>query len=444
MTQPSISQTKPSDYEATRTILVHGIMTSAKWQKTASEVLSDQRIPFKIYDFGKYGLHKYLFKGVNDRKVEEFYRDYGAILREYGGELDVRSYTKRPSVVAHSFGTYLVGYSMLKYEEVRFDKIIFCGSVLPTDFDWATLFRRGQVNRVKNEYSAKDFWGGVTGKVVSKTGLGGVKGFHVYLADFEEKAYEFHRHSDYFDCQHIQNSWVPFLRKKPSPFSIKHGREFSDIKAFNDTLDYTAANIDSESYGKLPHFPEVDIPRGLSAEWIEVCPDIYTFLMDRDSGLAVGYINAMPVTDSTFQKIKEGHVKDNEIEAEKVQPIAPGSSLKVYLMSVAISRAARNIGQGLFNEAFQKLINGLLDKLIHYAESQNVRLSEVVGVGWTTEGRKLCEMLGMKEIAKDPFGNPVYWAEFTVKNMRSKERILPGLRKLLDLYEKLPLTERLP
>jgi hypothetical protein len=63
MTQTSTSQTKSSDYEATRTILVHGIMTSAKWQKTASEVLNDQAIRFKIYDFDKYGLHKYLQVG---------------------------------------------------------------------------------------------------------------------------------------------------------------------------------------------------------------------------------------------------------------------------------------------------------------------------------------------------------------------------------------------
>ncbi|HLY62502.1 MAG TPA: hypothetical protein VKV95_17310 [Terriglobia bacterium] len=434
----SRAKTRAPDYKPPLTIFIHGIMTWAKWQKTASEVWGDHGFPFRSYDFGKYGLHKFLIKSLNDRMVEHFYSDYGAIVRENRAKLSVQSHDKRPSVVAHSFGTYLVGYSMLKYEEIRFDKIIFCGSILPLNFDWATLFRRGQVNRVMNEYSAQDFWAGIADKFVPKTGPGGAKGFHVYLADFEEKRYEFRKHSDYFDRQHMENSWLPFLRKRPSAFTIKHGREFSDRNEFERTLDYTGTQIDSESYGELPHYAEVEIPRGLSLEWIQVCPDIYTFLMDRDTGLAAGYINAMPVTEGLFQKIKEGRVQDNEIRAEDVEPISPGTCLKIYLMSVAISRAARNVGEGLYNEALQKLLHGLLDKLIHYANSQGIRLSELVGVGWTPEGRKLCEILGMKKVANDQFGNPVYWLKFTVENMRPKERVLPSLQKLLDLYEKLP------
>lgn len=370
--------------------------------------------------------------------VEDFYHAYGAILREHSQKLDVRTQDKRPSIVAHSFGTYLVGYSMLKYEEIRFDKIIFCGSILPVEFDWATLFRRGQVNRAKNEYSAKDFWANVAGMFVQKTGPSGSKGFHVRLADFEEKPYEFRKHSDYFDRQHIEASWVPFLKKRPSACFIKHGKEFFDLVEFGAMLDHTGNYIDSESYGELPHYKEVEIPRGLSLQWIQVCPDIYTFLMDRATGLPVGYVNAMPVTDNMFQKIKDGLVEDNEISADDVEPISPGASLKIYLMSVAISQASRNVGQGLVNEALQKLLHGLVDKLIDYAQSQGVRVSELVGVGWTPQGRKLCEILGMKKVAEDRFGNPVYWEEFTYKSMRSKERSLPVLRKLLDVYENLP------
>src|SRR5260370_35691176 len=63
-----------------------------------------------------------------------------------------------PSVIAHSFGTYVVGNALMKYDELRFDRIVLCGSILPSDFDSSSLIDSGRFNAVLNECGLKYVW----------------------------------------------------------------------------------------------------------------------------------------------------------------------------------------------------------------------------------------------------------------------------------------------
>jgi len=42
---------------------------------------------------------------------------------------------------------------MLKCPDIKFDKIILCGSIVNENFDWDTLIKRNQVFYIRNEYS---------------------------------------------------------------------------------------------------------------------------------------------------------------------------------------------------------------------------------------------------------------------------------------------------
>ena len=144
--------------------------------------------------------------------------------------------------------------------------------------------------------------------------------------------------------------------------------------------------------------------------WISVNPDIYTFIFDRKDKEVKGYINAMPVEDKLFNRIKQsGDVKDNEITAAELVPFHADQRLKMYLMSIAIDPEARKASQGLFQEHFERLLWGFFDKLIWYAIDCRIRVTELVAVGWTEQGKQLCKWFHMTEVAEDPFGNPVYW-----------------------------------
>ena len=60
----------------------------------------------------------------------------------------------RPSVIAHSFATYLLGNALLHYPYLRFNRVLLCGSILPPSFPWDAIIDRGQVQAVRNEYGA--------------------------------------------------------------------------------------------------------------------------------------------------------------------------------------------------------------------------------------------------------------------------------------------------
>ncbi|MFL6390100.1 MAG: hypothetical protein ACJ71U_21680 [Terriglobales bacterium] len=404
-----------------------------------AEVLSapNNTAPCRLWDYGYYNGIRFFMGWPNKAMIEEFLEVYTAAIGQKEYDIDLSDPGKRPSVVAHSFGTYILGYSMLKYKEIKFDKIILCGSILPTDFDWFTLFARDQVSRVKNEFGLRDIWAGMVGRFVAGTGNSGRRGFEIVSSALQQHRLEFFKHSDFFHRSHIETSWVPFLMSAPSYLAIKHGRDVEDVKEFNTITDMTGPVIDTACFGNLPHYSEIEIPRGLSLEWIKVNPDIYTFLMDRRNNQARGYINAMPVNDELFAKLKSGAIEDNEVTADGLEPFTEGAILRMYLMSIAIAPELHRVGPGLLQPAFEQLLNGFIDKLVYYAQTNSVRVSELVAVGWTLQGKKLCRIFGMDEVGKDRFNNPVFWIDLNDPTVLQKRRFYPAVRKLIAVYQQM-------
>ena len=107
----------------------------------------------------------------------------------------------------------------------------------------------------------------------------------------------------------MQREWVPFLRKFPSPLAIRNGSDIRDDQLYSDCLDHSGTVIDEQVYGALPNYDQVEIPRGLALAWIRVNPDIYTFLIHRESGKPAGYLNAMPLEDSAYARIRAGQLE---------------------------------------------------------------------------------------------------------------------------------------
>jgi hypothetical protein len=173
-----------------------------------------------------------------------------------------------------------------------------------------------------------------------------------------------------------------------------------DMKEFVATLNAPAA-IDDICFANVPAYYASQIPRGLSTTWIGVNPDIYTFLFDRRSDKVSGYINAMPVRYECFDRIKAGLIRDNEISSEDVIPFFRNQTLKLYLMSVTIDPALRRASHGLFQEPFERLMSGFVAKLYYYAVNQRIRVTEIVAVGCTVQGKKLCQAFGMEHKGDD-------------------------------------------
>ena len=84
---------------------------------------------------------------------------------------------------------------MLKHRDVKFDKIILCGSILPEDFDWSRLLGRDQVGLVRNECGHKDVWAGIVEYFVEGTGKSGKSGFTFFGDSLKQERFELHEHA---------------------------------------------------------------------------------------------------------------------------------------------------------------------------------------------------------------------------------------------------------
>jgi pimeloyl-ACP methyl ester carboxylesterase len=431
MSQAASPQLTPlgASYKPRAIMCLHGIRTHAAWQRLAAEVFADNKIKLRLYNFGRYGLHKFLLKWVNDKWPDRFYRYYWSAINDKNLRVDINNIGKRPSVVAHSFGTYILGYCMLRRKEVRFDKVILCGSILPVDFPWKTLLERGQINFVRNEYGTKDFWARTVGKFVPKTGPSGSKPFLYNGPRMEQERFEDFKHSDYFEQGHIESNWMPFFRRSPFlavPTTVKHGRMLKDNESYTKFLLQTR-EIDKAIYPDLPE--EDKIPWGLSLKWISREKDIYTFLIDEQQAVK-GYLNAIPVEDAFFQEIKQKGANDGEFPEDKIRAFSGSKPLKIYLMSIGISPDARH------PKCLEVLINGFVEKIAGYANDA-VRVSEFVAVAWSKEGQKLCRVLGMEPTGthyKDKVGelHQIYWLSLQ-KELSPQQKSIPAVRRLREL-----------
>ena len=186
---------------------IHGIRTTGRWQKSLTQAAQEAGYLYRPLDYGFFLALSLLLPWARRRKVEWFHRECEDHLRDLEPG-------QRASIVAHSFGTYLLASALAKYSDLVFDKVILCGSIVRKDYPWTTIIqRRGQVRQVLNEAGGKDLWASIVTWVVADAGPSGVDGFED-LADGQvlQRLHAEHGHSDYFYAGNYKRVWIPFLQ----------------------------------------------------------------------------------------------------------------------------------------------------------------------------------------------------------------------------------------
>jgi pimeloyl-ACP methyl ester carboxylesterase len=85
-------------------------------------------------------------------------------------------------VIAHSFGTYICGWALAKFHDLRFERVVLVGSVLPIGFNWRNVRRRKPppFQDIRNEVGMTDCvvwlvtW---MQAIASDLGVAGLRGF---------------------------------------------------------------------------------------------------------------------------------------------------------------------------------------------------------------------------------------------------------------------------
>jgi pimeloyl-ACP methyl ester carboxylesterase len=81
-------------------------------------------------------------------------------LNEFKIELDARlPFGSSPHLIAHSFGTFLSGNALAKFPNLRFNRVVFAGCVLPRYFGWTNILKLNPnaFAHLRNEIAAKDW-----------------------------------------------------------------------------------------------------------------------------------------------------------------------------------------------------------------------------------------------------------------------------------------------
>ena len=193
--------------------LLHGIRTGAEWQETLSSKINKIRGLRAVE--GQYGFFDIFRFWIPLPWIRN------TVVRKIKKELDYQlkhSDTKYLSVIAHSFGTYAIAKLLQKNRDISIHRLILCGSIVDSDFDWNGL--RSQISGASNDNSyfvlndigEKDIWPVLAEATTFGYGSSGRTKFTSTCVKNRKFSYA---HSDFFqeNNDHFENFWLPYLTK---------------------------------------------------------------------------------------------------------------------------------------------------------------------------------------------------------------------------------------
>lgn len=194
--------------------LIHGMNTHGAWQQALSWKVQLQygySVPIRIYKYG-WDVVSPLTRGRQSSLVGRLVAD----LRLAQRQLEEAGKSVRCDIVAHSFGTLLIGKLLLdeRNSDILLGRVVLTGSIVPRDFGWRDILARGQVEAVLNHSAGRDIWVKYAPWFFPDVGTSGRDGFLAGSGVREWHEPEF-RHSDFFKGVQLDTSvsavWKPFL-----------------------------------------------------------------------------------------------------------------------------------------------------------------------------------------------------------------------------------------
>ena len=205
-------------------IAIHGMNTSGAWQEAFCWYFSTtwgRSVPVAVY---KYGI---VIAGVilslRRRALQDSLRDkLAALNREAKGQ----GFDGKPDVIAHSFGTWLLGRilqeEMLRApkERLKFGRIILTGCILRPDFDWKRLREAELVDDVLNHYGTKDMVVPLAQATIPCSGPSGRRGFDdPEILNIRAEGFG---HSDLFSVDKRARGGAPFQSRQGEQGELSH------------------------------------------------------------------------------------------------------------------------------------------------------------------------------------------------------------------------------
>ena len=196
-------------------LTLHGMNTRGDWQEDFNWLVSRayrRMVPVAIY---KYGIIRP--GAVLKFRQRALTRGLIARIRRLTGETQATGFGGIPDVIAHSFGTWLLGHALCTDPALRLGRVILTGCILRPDFDWNGLINRGQVEAVLCHVATNDFWARVAHYFIPDSGPSGRRGFNDRL-NIRHAVLRDGKHSDFFRADLMpalfDQIWQQFLTRR--------------------------------------------------------------------------------------------------------------------------------------------------------------------------------------------------------------------------------------
>lgn len=220
-------------------IAIHGMNTRGAWQESFGWMIActwGKAVPVLVYKYG------WIITGVLlSFRRRSLLRALRLRLEESGREAHNLGYSQPPDLIAHSFGTWLIGHLLLeevgkepKDQKLRFGRAILTGCVLRPDFPWSEIKKAGLVEEVLNHYATADRIVPLAQVAIRDAGPSGRRGFDNCIAvNIRSEGFG---HSDLLSTEkktksgesYLKNSylnwWHPFLTWSAAEFDQLESR----------------------------------------------------------------------------------------------------------------------------------------------------------------------------------------------------------------------------
>lgn len=388
---------------------IHGILSLGKWQLIAEKKLIELN-----YKSIKYSYGFIVFPWFIKLRIRKFKNWYFNEINKIDNNLKIEEPFHRPSIISHSYGTYIIVKAMEKYPEIKFDKIYLYGSIIPFNFDWYSLYLNDQFNVVILEKTKKDiaikFSFLITGSFYPSAKFG----FKQNASFIKYEKIDKSGHSDFQYEQRFNNHISKHQKGIPNQLLLVNGSEIEKKqlrKYFKET-----EKIDLYNYGISYQENQITIEHAL--EWADIEKNIWSFLVNSYSRKIVGYINLISLDDATYNSFINGNISEDEIKANEITSFDINKKLNLVIMSIALDKLYQmNVGLGLTSKIGEFIIMSLSDKIIRITDSGK-KLNSISAVGWTPVGKNLCQSFGFETNGQNYLEYPIYILE--------KEQIIKG------------------
>lgn len=182
-------------------VLVHGIRTAAVWHDLVQDVFEPTEIRVIPVGYEYHDVVRFLWP-FGRKKVVGYVQDQ---LRQIRTDFPQAAI----SLIAHSFGTYIVSRILSSSSGYRLNKIIFCGSIVDAKFGWGRIQELPDRSKFVNEVGFRDVWPVLARSSSWGYGTSGAFGFK--QAKVTDRYHDLD-HGGFFKREWIAKFWLSFIR----------------------------------------------------------------------------------------------------------------------------------------------------------------------------------------------------------------------------------------